>query len=104
MNFSFFGPTLDRIFNDGIILGEPVLIVLILLLDLTIFNFLGSIADLCKDELEMPVQWASVENAQYSERLTRANILGSYKLINNPKYGHALKAYNELIFRSKKNQ
>jgi hypothetical protein len=99
-----FRSTLDRIFNDIIILGEPVLVILIILLDFTIFNFIGFLVDCCKDELEMPVQWAAVENAQFSERLNKANILGSYKLVNNPKYGHALKAYNELIFREKKNR
>jgi hypothetical protein len=100
-NTTIFQSTLDRIFNDIIILGEPVLILLIIILDLTIFNFIGCLRECCKDELDIPVQWAAVENAQFSERLKKANILGSYKLINNPKYGHALKAYNELISRKK---
>lgn len=65
-SFTFFGSTLDRIFNDVIILGEPALMILIILLDLTIFNFFGWISECCKDELEMPVQWAAIENAQYS--------------------------------------
>ncbi len=50
----------------------------------------------------MPVQWAAIENQQYSDRIQKVNILGSYKLANNPTYGHAIKAYKELIFRSKK--
>jgi len=49
----------------------------------------------------MPVQFAAIENQKFSDRLKKANILGSYKLINSPTYGHALKAYNELIFRQK---
>lgn len=101
---TIFNSNLDRVFNDVIILAEPALIILIILLDLTIFNFIGFLIDCCKDELEMPVQWAAVENAQFSERLNKANILGSYKLTNNPKYGHALKAYNELIFRAQRNK
>jgi hypothetical protein len=76
-----------------IILAEPAIIILIYVLDLTIFNFIGVILDCCKDELEMPVQWAAIENAQFADRLNKANILGSYKLANSPQYGHAIKAY-----------
>lgn len=50
----------------------------------------------------MPVQWAAIENQQYSDRIQKVNILGSYKLANNPTYGHAIKAYKELVYRSKK--
>jgi hypothetical protein len=57
---TIFNSTLDRVFNDIIILGEPALILLVILLDLTIFNFIGFLIDCCKDELEMPVQWAAV--------------------------------------------
>jgi hypothetical protein len=42
-----------------------------------------------------------VENQNYGDRIQKSNIHGSYKLINHPTYGHALKAYNELIFRKK---
>lgn len=57
---TIFHSTLDRVFNDIIILGEPALILLVILLDVTIFNFIGFLIDCCKDELEMPVQWAAV--------------------------------------------
>jgi hypothetical protein len=59
-SMTVFSSSLDRIFNDIIILGEPALILLIMLLDLTIFSFIGFLIDCCKDELEMPVQWAAV--------------------------------------------
>jgi hypothetical protein len=62
----FGSASLDRVFNDICIVGEPALIILLILLDLTIFNFIGFLIDCCKDELEMPVQWAAVENAQFS--------------------------------------
>lgn len=51
----------------------------------------------------MPVQWAAIENAQFADRLNKANILGSYKLANSPQYGHAIKAYKQLLFRAKSN-
>lgn len=50
----------------------------------------------------MPIQWASIENQQFSDRIQKVNILGSYKLANNPTYGHAIKAFKELAYRSKK--
>jgi hypothetical protein len=75
-----------------------------IVLDYTLFNFFGWLSECCKDELEMPVQFAAIENQQFSDRLQKSNILGSYKLINNPNFGHALKAYNELVFRQKGNE
>lgn len=35
----------------------------------------------------------------YGERLRKVNIVGSYKLVNNPTYKHPYKAYLELIKR-----
>lgn len=51
MNLKIFNSTLDRIFNDIVILGEPALILLVIVLDLTVFNFIGFLVDCCKDEL-----------------------------------------------------
>ena len=47
------------------------------------------------------MEWAAIENHSFSDRIQKTNILGSYKLENHPKYGHAMKAYNELRFRKK---
>jgi len=47
-----------------------------------------------KDDLIMPMAYAPVENKQFSDRISKANILGSYKVVNSPQYGHALKAFN----------
>jgi hypothetical protein len=41
----------------------------------------------------MPAEWAAIEKLEYSKRLSKANILGSYKLSNSNQYGHAIKAY-----------
>lgn len=49
LKMTIFKSNLDRIFNDAIILAEPALIILIILLDLTIFNFIGFLMDCCKD-------------------------------------------------------
>lgn len=49
----------------------------------------------------MPVEWAAIENNNFADRIQKTNILGSYKLVNHPIYGHAMKAYNELRYRSK---
>ena len=55
----------------------------------------------CKDELELPVQYAAIENVQFGDRLRKTNILGSYKISNHPIYGHAIQAYRELMQRKK---
>lgn len=39
---------------------------------------------------------ATIENVNYADRLRKSNILGSYKLINNPVFKHAYKAYKDL--------
>jgi len=74
----------------------------VIIIDYTCLSFLSWIGDCCcKDELEVPVEWAAIENQSFSDRIQKTNIHGSYKLVNHPKYGHAMKAYNELIFRRK---
>lgn len=42
----------------------------------------------------MPVEWAPIENQSFSDRIQKTNVLGSYKMVNHPVYGHAIKAYN----------
>ncbi|CAM5999760.1 unnamed protein product [Sphagnum balticum] len=90
---SFFGGTLDRAFGDVIMLGEAALILLFIVLDYTVFSLVGCLSECCRNELDMPTQFKDIGNAWYSNRLRKTNILGSYKLVNNPKYGHAIKAY-----------
>ena len=51
--------------------------------------------------MEVPIEWAAIENQSFSDRINKTNVLGSYKLVNHPTYGHPMKAYNELIFRKK---
>jgi hypothetical protein len=50
----------------------------------------------------MPTSFSSKENKSFQNCLKTTNILGSYKLINNPTYGHAIKAYQELKKRKNK--
>ena len=54
------------------------------------------------DEIVLPNDLASKENKSFRESLKKVNIQGSYKLVNHPTYGHAIKAYNELIKRKQK--
>jgi len=62
------------------------------------------IKNCCRRELEMPIAFKDIQTVQYSARVSKANILGSYKLINNPVYGHAVKAYKEVILKQKKSR
>lgn len=102
INMTVFGSSLDRIFQDAVILGEGAVILLAIIIDFTIINFFSGLTDCCcKDELEVPVEWAAIENHNFSDRLHKTNILGSFKLVHHPTYGHAMKAYNELIYRKK---
>ena len=95
LDLTVFSGRLDRVFNDVLILSELVLVVLLILLEMTIFKFIGCLTDCCsKSDLEMPACFAAIENKQFSERMQKANILGSYKVANSPQYGHALKAFN----------
>lgn len=97
-----FGNDIDRVFVDALILAEGAFMLAVLALNYTLINFLGWVSECCKDELEVPVQWAAIENHSFNDRLMETNILGSYKIVNHPTYGHALKAFNELQFRMKK--
>jgi len=75
-------------------LGGLGLIVLWILFEYTLLSLFRCLADCClRDELEVPVQFASIENKRFSERIKNANVLGSYKIVNNPTYGHAIKAF-----------
>lgn len=65
-----------------------------IIFDYTMISFCSCFGEFCfKDDLELPVQFAAVENANYADRLKKVNIIGSYKLINHPVFGHAIKAY-----------
>ena len=50
-SWTIFHSSFDRIFNDIIILGEVAFIILVIVLDFTIVNLFGSLAECCKDEL-----------------------------------------------------
>lgn len=101
-NWTIFNHSLDRIFSDIIILGQAAFILIVIVIDFTLISFFKWLGNCCcKDELEIPVEWAAIENQSFSDRIHKTNILGSYKLVNHPTYGHALKAYNELIHRKK---
>lgn len=60
LDLKIFESDFNRIFNDIIILAEPALLIMIYVLDLTIFNFIGFLIDCRKDELEMPASWAAI--------------------------------------------
>ena len=82
-------------------LGATGLILLWIVIDWILIGLISGCRDCCKDDLELPVSLASVENTHYAERIRKTNILGSYKVDNHPVYGHAIKAYQQLI-RAKK--
>ena len=97
-----FSHSIDRVFGDVLMLGEVAFIVGVVVVDFTLISFFRWLGGCCcRDELEVPVEWAAIENQSFSDRIQRTNVLGSYKLVNHPLYGHALKAYKELIFRKK---
>lgn len=50
-SWTIFHSGFDRVFNDIIILGQAAFIVLYIVLDFTIINLFGSLAECCKDEL-----------------------------------------------------
>ena len=97
-----FGTTheiLGRALIDVLMLGATALILCWIVFDWVILGFCGCLKDCSKDDLELPVSLAAVENTSYGDRIGKTNILGSYKIENNPKYGHPIKAYKELIRR-----
>jgi hypothetical protein len=47
LNFTIFGSSLDRIFNDAMILGEGAVILVIIIIDFTLINFFSGLADCC---------------------------------------------------------
>jgi hypothetical protein len=49
LDLKIFESDFNRIFNDIIILAEPALLILIYVLDLTLFNFIGFLIDCRKD-------------------------------------------------------
>lgn len=51
MDFKFFGGDLDRIFDNVLIVGEAVFMLVVILLEFTIINFFGWVSESCKDEL-----------------------------------------------------
>jgi len=61
MNYTYFNSSLDRIFKDILITGEAAVIALIIIFNFTIINFVGSLIECCKDELEMPTQFGKVK-------------------------------------------
>ena len=67
-DWTFCEGDLNRVFNDILILGEPALVILVLLIDITIVKFISFLIDCCgKDDLEMPPIYAAIENKQYSD-------------------------------------
>jgi hypothetical protein len=79
---------------DIIMLAGGAFALVWILFDYTILTFFNFIKDCClKNDLEIPLENASQQAAKYEDRLQRTNILGSYKLVNNPVYGHAIMAF-----------
>jgi hypothetical protein len=58
-----FGNNIDRVFGDLLIIGQVVVIVVVIVLDYTLFNFIGGISECCKDEMVVPPAWAGFESA-----------------------------------------
>jgi hypothetical protein len=50
VSLKVFNSDIDRIFNDILMLGEPVLVAALIILDYTIINFFSGLANCCKDE------------------------------------------------------
>ena len=96
VNFGYHNQYIDRAISDIVMLAVIGLILLWIIFDFTVITFFGALSEMCKDELELPVTMAAVENVNYADRLRKSNILGSYKLSNNPTFKHAYKAYKDL--------
>ena len=86
-----------RALGDILMLGATGLVLFWILIDWIFIGCISSLKECSKDDLELPVTLASVENTSFVERIRKANILGSYKVGNHPVYGHAIKAFKELI-------
>ena len=97
-------PVVLRAITDIIMLGASAVILAWIIFDYTIVNCFGALRQACKDELELPVVFSAIENVDYASRLRKSNILGSYKLINNPIYRHPYNVYSELMKRVSLNQ
>lgn len=97
LNLDVGSDIVNRALTDILLLGATGLILLWIIFDWIILGFCSCLRDCSKDELELPVSLAAVENTPYAERIRKTNILGSYKVTNNPHYGHAIKAYKELM-------
>ncbi len=89
----------QRAIADIIMLGAIAVVVGWIIFDYTIVTFFNFLRESCKDELELPVVFSSIENADYANRLRTSNIVGSYKLTNHPVYKHPFKAFMELMKR-----
>lgn len=86
-----------RALTDVLMVGATAAILAWIVIDWILIGIISGCRDCCKDDLELPVSLAAVENTNFVERIRKTNILGSYKVANNPTYGHAVKAYKELL-------
>ena len=96
------GGYLARAATDVAMLAEILLILVWIIFDFTVVTCCNCLQETCKDELELPVTMAAMENMNYADRLKKTNILGSYKIINNPAFKHPYKAYRDLVKRLEK--
>lgn len=90
---------LQRAIADIILLGATAIVAAWIIFDFTIVTLFRALRESCKDELELPVVFSAIENADYASRLRKSNILGSYKLSNNPVFKHPYNAFMELMKR-----
>ena len=97
LNITVDSAIVTRALTDLLMLGATALILVWIVVDWLLIGFLSGCRECCKDSLELPVSLAAVENSSFGERIRKTNILGSYKVGNHPEYGHAIKAYKELM-------
>jgi len=50
LNLTVFSNKVDRIFEDALMLAEPVLVAVIIIIDYTLVSFFEGLASCCKDE------------------------------------------------------
>ena len=56
LDIDLFGDsTIDRIFDDALILGEAVFFIIVVIIDYTLISFFGWLRNCCKDDLEVPI-------------------------------------------------
>lgn len=79
--------------KDIILLGVSALVFIFIIFDFTLIKFFTMLADCCKNEMQAPENLRVIRDIPYQTRLRKANILGSYKLVNHPSYKHAYTAY-----------